>query len=1281
MIDQSENKEIMVRGELILSKEDWKHVKLSRSNPRNTVAGLANSKKPDVKIAKLVWFIAYECIEPEHMTSKQSMKWLSNKGFHVVDHHFWSKEKTNPDTLSKLLMDRRRDGDFEIDGIVVTHNDVHDSPENDNPKYAFAFKSVLTAEKAEVIVKEVIWNVSKNGLLKPVVVFDMIYLSGVHISRASGHNAQFIDKHKIGPGSKIVVIRSGDVIPYILDVLSSSASGDPQFPDPIQYPCEWNNNKVELVLKNPMAAHEYHLKQLENYAIVLSIKGLGPKVIKRLYDKGIDTVKKLVNVTKMDLYRATLSSKLTMKIYNQMQDIYNKGTCVEFMAASNVFGGGFGKKKFQLISEAFPEVLANNPPTLKDLLETKGIGERFARHFLEYLGKFHEFMSDVGLPCRSTLQPIENTPEGQMALYGKVIVFTGFRNKELEAYIVKRGGKVTTSVSSSTNIVVAKNLEDTSIKAEMAKELGIPIMSFKTFSEEIGFVDAPPLPFDKEEVDDEFAAMKAELEKEGLLEEDGEESDEDDEKGLNHTAECVRHSMNWANMKRTHIFGKSSFDESSVVADLPKSSPKLESLLKNIESLDNKDMAKHGKHFKHMIFSDVTKRGFGAKVIAAALQASGYHHAYDKEFVIDVNKLSKTKGMNFAVLASTQIYTKPITVDFKQKLLQTYNARPRNVHGSDIRIIVLDSGYKEGIDLFDVKYVHLYEPLLTYADEMQAIGRATRFCGQKGLHFDEKKGWKLHVYKYDHVLKESIAEELGGKTSYELILKEMNWNKNLSKLSMEMEKLCQLAAVDKLLTKSVHAYSHQQPVSGGTWKNHDELEKHITSKYGHLKWPQVFMENLCVSKKQSDDKPDILEFSPSQEFIRQYFTPSNPHKGMFLWHSLGSGKTCTAVAAASSSWEAEGYTILWVTRGTLRSDVYKNMFDMSCVERIRDLIKSGEKLPESMTSRKKLLSKSWLPPVSYRQFNNALQRQNRLYDFLIKRNGYSDPFKKTLLIIDEAHLMLSATMKEKEKPDVKLLKAWLRNSFKVSGENSARVMLMSATPITTDPFDFVKLLNLTDTKDLPEDPKTFTEAFLDEQTLSFTESGKTSFIEKLTGRLSYLNRTKDIRQFAQPTVHQVNVHISEPADLQIFLQEIEGYESTISQLKEIKLGDTKKKMIEEIEKTYEKPIADCDKLPKVVEKKSCVSQLKKEMKEEKGKVEDIAKQKVAEAKQQVAMSKDSIKESKKNMKIAKKNDASILTVLQKRCYKKSKEDVPSAKMNANANASAKSANVGSVQKN
>lgn len=1242
-----------VRGELVITKKDWEKIKDKRTNPRNTVAGLANSKKPEKDIAQLVNFIAYECIQPLYKPSV-GLSWMKKQGFNIVHNNIIKTLTT--DKLSTFLIDRRKNSDFEVDGIVIAHNEIHEAPEDGNPEYAFAFKSVLTSEKAEVIVKDVIWNISKNALLKPVVLFDTVFIGGAHIKKATAHNASMIEKNNIGPGSRIVVIRSGDVIPYILEVLGPSSSGKPSFPSQIEYPWKWNDNHVELVLENPHMAEDYKIRQLENYANVLGIKGLGAKIIKKLYDIGIDSVKKLVNVTKIDLYKATYSSTLTMKIYKNLQAIYNKSTCVEFMAASNIFGGGFGKKKFQLVTEAFPDILSRKPPSLAELLNTKGIGERFARQFLEHLPDFYDFIEEVGLPCRSTLVPIEPTQDGFMSLYGKTIVFTGFRSKELEEYIIKHGGKVSSSVSKTTNIVVAKSVDDNSIKSETAKELEIPLMSQKVFSEEIGFVESPMV-FDKEQADQELESLKEELEKEGLLEEEENESDdEEDDIGLSKTAECVRHAMNWANMKRPNVFGKSGYDVETVRAEIAKSSPKLETLIKKILSIDEQDLKKRGKLFKHVIFSDVTKRGFGAKIVAAGLDAFGFHHTYDGTFQIDHKDLLKTKNSNFAILAATQIYTKPISVEFKQQLLSTFNSRPKNTHGELIRIMVLDSGYKEGIDLFDIKYVHLYEPILTYADEMQAIGRSTRFCGQKGLPFVDGSGWKLHVFKYDHILSEQLAQEFSGHTSsLEMILGEMNKNRSIMELSKEIEKVCQSGAVDSKLTKSIHNLSKGGAIKKTLHKelSREDLEKYISDKYPHLKWKDVTMENLC--NNQSTSK--LLEFSPSQEFIRQYFQPSSPYKGLFLWHSLGSGKTCTAVGAASYTWEIEGYSILWITRGTLRSDVYKNMFDMSCLERIRDMIKTGYDIPQDMGKRKRLLSRSWLPPLSYRQFNNALKRQNRLYDFLIKRNGYSDPFRKTLIIIDEAHLMFSPSIKEKDKPDVNLLKAWLRNSYKISKENSARVLLMSATPITDNPFTFASLMNLTHHKDMPEDEEGFIKRYLDKDTLKFTDKGAELFKDDITGRLSYLNRMRDARQFAQPVIHTVTVPISEPNDLQIYVKEMQDLDSLISSLKEVKIGDTKKAMIEDIESAYERPMKDCDKLTTAAAKKACLTNLKKEMKEEKSKVDDQVRQKVQEAKFKVNKAKEDFKDVKKRMKEAKRNDGSILTVLRKRCYfKKQSQD-------------------------
>jgi superfamily II DNA or RNA helicase len=66
----------------------------------------------------------------------------------------------------------------------------------------------------------------------------------------------------------------------------------------------------------------------------------------------------------------------------------------------------------------------------------------------------------------------------------------------------------------------------------------------------------------------------------------------------------------------------------------------------------------------------------------------------------------------------------------------------------------MDNGYKEGIDLFDIKYIHIFEPSLNNSDLKQVIGRGTRTCGQKGLKFIPGIGWPLYVYIYDLIIQE-----------------------------------------------------------------------------------------------------------------------------------------------------------------------------------------------------------------------------------------------------------------------------------------------------------------------------------------------------------------------------------------------------------------------------------------------------------------------------------------------------------------------------------------------
>ena len=600
---------------------------------------------------------------------------------------------------------------------------------------------------------------------------------------------------------------------------------------------------------------------------------------------------------------------------------------------------------------------------------------------------------------------------------------------------------------------------------------------------------------------------------------------------------CVRERGNWGTLKPTHKFDGKSFNKDQFLKDLPIASPKLSKLLDKIKELDEKDMAKHNHKFKHFIYSDM-KSPYGTKLIAAGLLAAGYEHAYSHSGSFSLLPFPSgsfsSKGNRFATLTSTSMFEKPIGVNFRRQLFKAFNARPDNVYGDNIRIVLLDSGFREGVDLFDVKYVHLFEPIVTASDEKQAIGRATRYCGQKGLKFDRVRGWPLHVYRYETTIPKHVQSsitknipDLSPTSFFDTFMYYSNIDPRKMKFAAELINMAMEGAVDKEYTKNIHTTA-----VGGA-----ETE----SKY---KWPKMKMENMCAAPISTS-----LKLTPTQEFIKDTFTPNYDKHGMLLVHSVGTGKTCNAIATASSSFEAADYTIIYVTRYTLKADVWKNMFEQVCSVVVKDYLASGKPLPENHAARMKLISQKWIDPVSYKQFSNMLSNKSQLYNELVKLNGSKDILQKTLVIIDEAHKLFASDVEGQEKADVDVIRSAFQNSYAKSGKDSVKVAFMTATPYTSEPMDMIRLLNLFRDKSetMPENFEDFAKVYLDESG-SFSTEGKKEFMKDIKGYISYLNREKDMRSFAYPVMHEVRVPMSEYE----YTESIKAYKETIKELQDVK---------------------------------------------------------------------------------------------------------------------------------
>ena len=480
---------IAVRGELIISKANWEKIKHLGANARNVVAGLLHSKVPNPQIAQYLDFVTYELIVPKLKTS-EAFTDLENKGFKVAFHtKIQTPDRLTSTALSQILLNRRAVSPYDVDGIVVTYDEIHKIIKGKNPKYSFAFKSLLTHDEAEAIVTTVEWNVSKDGFIKPTVLIEPINLNGVKISRATGYNANFIETNKIGPGAKVVIIRSGDVIPKIVRVVIEAKPLMPSIP------YKWNETHVDVLIDKEGSndqGDEVIIRTFEHFCKTLDIKYVSTGILTKLVNSGINTIPKLLKVSvadlmKVDGFQKTSAEKVHDSINSTIDRISKDDKlCVQLMGASNLFGRTLGTRKIQLFVDAYPSIIRENIKlTVADLVKIKGVAEITAKAFLEGIDKYHKFLKEINIKCNNS-EKKSNSSEKKSSKSNKVpaglnIVFTGFRNKDWERIITDAKSFIKSSISKNTNLLVVSDINDTSSKVEKAKELKIRIISKNEF--------------------------------------------------------------------------------------------------------------------------------------------------------------------------------------------------------------------------------------------------------------------------------------------------------------------------------------------------------------------------------------------------------------------------------------------------------------------------------------------------------------------------------------------------------------------------------------------------------------------------------------------------------------------------------------------------------------------------------------------------------------------------------------------------------------------------------
>jgi len=483
--------DIAIRGELVMKKKTFE-TKYSKTydNGRNLVSGATINKKLNKELLNDIDFVAYEVVSPWITDMSKQFKFLNELKLNVVYNNILNDNLDFNDLRDKLI-DRKKNSIYEVDGIIISSVNLDKTRSNEKyPPYAFAFKDTELNEMREVKVLDIEWNVSKDGYIKPILILEPVFLNGVTISRVTANNAKFIVDNKIGKNTIIKLIRSGDVIPKIVGIVKHTT---PLLPN-LKY--KWNETKVDILIDEE---HDQQIiSELVFFFEKLKIKYVSEGTVKKLIDIGIDDILKVFDITKKQLLEADgIEDKLAEKIYNNIKEALDNLTILDLMVASNSFGHGIGERKIIKVLESHPDILKlyedlEENELIDLLINLESFDEITATNFVKGLDKFIDLFNELKPAMRKQLRlslndykkKLEKIKNLDHPIKNKKVIFSGFRNDDLENKIKDNGGKIVSSVSKNTDILVTTELAikaKSNAKVIKALELNIKILTENQF--------------------------------------------------------------------------------------------------------------------------------------------------------------------------------------------------------------------------------------------------------------------------------------------------------------------------------------------------------------------------------------------------------------------------------------------------------------------------------------------------------------------------------------------------------------------------------------------------------------------------------------------------------------------------------------------------------------------------------------------------------------------------------------------------------------------------------
>ncbi len=455
---------VMIRGELVLKKSDVPVDTIGRS----WVNGQLHQKTPSRDNVSKIRFVAYEVFTS--MTRAKQFSWLAEQGFEVP----WYKVvlQINEEILSKNLVDRRTNGPYEIDGIVIGQNKVPDpTPTLKNPSDMVAFKMVMEDQCAETTLKAVHWNVSNQKFLIPRLEIEPVRIGGATIQYLTGHSARFLIEKKLAVGAKIRIRRSGDVIPCLDAVLvESSRKVLDDFPKEGTY--EWiGNAHIQLKESNSSELSE---SRLQHFVKTLELDGIGPGQVKKLVEENIKTPLQLCQTSEVAL-QGILGKKTGHSCFTQLQTKLPSLNEMTLMIASSCMPRGIGERKLEPLfkAEADPRKWATYFSIPREI---EGWSDDALMTFAKGYSTYETWRQKEFTILPYPIQTKAATPS--VAQKG-VFCCTGFRDSNLERMAAEKGWEASVTLTKKVQALLILDSESPETaegtKVEKARSSGIPI--------------------------------------------------------------------------------------------------------------------------------------------------------------------------------------------------------------------------------------------------------------------------------------------------------------------------------------------------------------------------------------------------------------------------------------------------------------------------------------------------------------------------------------------------------------------------------------------------------------------------------------------------------------------------------------------------------------------------------------------------------------------------------------------------------------------------------------